>query len=87
MASGRRREFVRPESQPGNFPSRSPPLMAGASCVLPLRIACEHFNNKVVEAIVELLLENPGELTAFNFTRTEKKNIGVHLRIREAHNE
>ena len=32
-----------------------------------------------MEAIVELLLKNPGELAAFNLTGTQKENIGVHL--------
>src|ERR1700757_2242392 len=50
--------------------------------VLPLRIAGEHFDHIVVEAVVEMLLEGPGELGMLDFARAQLNRVLVDFRLR-----
>ena len=51
-------------------------------CVLPLRVACEHLDHVVVQAVVELPLKCPGKLRVFDFARLQEKLVGVHFHSR-----
>jgi hypothetical protein len=48
---------------------------------LSLGIAREHFNDEIVEAVVQLLLKRPGKLSVFDFARTEQKDVDGHSRL------
>src|SRR5579862_701173 len=50
--------------------------------VLPLRIADEHFDHIVVQAVVEMLLESPGELGMLDLSRAELNRVFVNVRLR-----
>ena len=49
--------------------------------VLALWIAGKHFDDEIVQAIIELFLKNPGKLLAFDLAGTQQENIHVHLRF------
>jgi hypothetical protein len=44
-----------------------------------LRIAREHFDDVVVEAVVELALKGPGKLLVLDFARAQQENVSVDL--------
>ena len=52
------------------------PLLASFSLVL--RVPGEHFDDVIVQAVVELALEGPGELRVFDVARVELELVGVH---------
>src|ERR1700751_1491062 len=50
--------------------------------VLPLRIAGEHFDHIVVQAVVEMFLESPGELGMLDLARAQLNRVLVDFRLR-----
>ncbi len=48
------------------------------SCVLALRVAGEHLDHIVVQAVVELALKRPGKLRLLDFARQQQKLVGGH---------
>src|SRR5580700_10843490 len=88
MEWGRRRECAQPEFQ--RVRARARPFEPGCSgrwiqgrirrsYVLSLWIAGKHLDDEIVQAIVELLLKNPGKLLALNFARAQQEHVGVNL--------
>src|SRR5712692_3909887 len=51
----------------------------GMASGLPLRVAGKHLNDVVVQAVIELLLEGPGELFVFDLTRPQEERVSVDL--------
>jgi hypothetical protein len=49
------------------------------SGVPPLRIADEHFDHVIVQAIVKLALKRPGKLRMFDLARLEQELVSVHF--------
>src|SRR5208283_1806770 len=53
----------------------------GWTSIHSLRIAREHFDDVVVEAIVKLLLECPGKLGVFDFAGAEQESVIMELGV------
>ena len=54
------------------------PLLAAFPLVL--RVPGEHLDDVVVQAVVELALEGPGELRVFDVARVKLKLVSVHAK-------